>query len=528
MGVVSRAALAELTWLATQPDRTRHQDGPLTKGDHEGMTMLDQTVETVVGLLWSTPMIYLVLAVGLYFTVRLLFPQLRRMSDMARYLLGGGGSAHGVSSFQAFAMALGGRVGVGNIAGVATAIHFGGPGAMFWMWVTAFIGSAVAVVESSLAQVWKQEVNGEYRGGPAFYIEKGLGLKWFAALYALATVLACTITGPSIQAFNIAESANNAFTIDPRITGAVVALLFCAVALGGMKRIGRISGLVVPIMAAAYVLLGLVMLVINADVVPAMFGLIFRSALGGEAMFGGMIGAVIMWGVRRAIYSSEAGTGSGAQASAAAEVSHPVKQGLAQGFSVYVDTLVICTITGLMILSTNSYNVEGPDGQLIVQYAPGLEAGPAYTQAAIDSVFPGLGSGFVAIAMFFFAFTTLLSFSFYADTNIAYLVRSARWERTVNTVFQLVLAGSILLGSFRSSEFAWALADIGIGLYTWINLIALVFLSPTAVAVFKDYERQRRAGQDPVFDPESIGITNAPVWRDIAARHETTTPITPR
>lgn len=173
-----------------------------------------------------------------------------------------------------------------------------------------------------------------------------------------------------------------------------------------------------------------------------------------------------------------------------------------------------------MILSTNSYNVEGPDGQLVVEYAPGLTEGPAYTQAAIDSVFPGFGSAFVAVAMFFFAFTTLLSFGFYADTNIAYLVKSPRTERRVNTVFQLVLAGSILLGSFRSSDFAWALADIGIGLYTWINLIALVFLSPKAVAVLKDYERQRRAGQDPVFDPTVIGITNAPVWKDIAARHE--------
>lgn len=482
--------------------------------------MLDETVTKIVDLLWSTPMIYLVLAVGLYFTVRLLFPQVRRIPDMLRYLFGGGDSARGVSSFQSFAMALGGRVGVGNIAGVATAIHFGGPGAMFWMWVTAFIGSAVAVVESSLAQVWKQEVHGEYRGGPAYYIEKGLGLKWFAALYALATILACTITGPSIQAFNIAESANNAFAIDARITGLVVAILFCAVVFGGMKRIGKVCGLVVPLMAAAYILLGLVMLVINHDVVPQMFGLIFRSAFGGEAMYGGMIGAVIMWGVRRAIYSSEAGTGSGAQASAAAEVSHPVKQGLAQGFSVYVDTLFVCTITGLMILSTNSYNVAGPDGQLVVEYAPGLTEGPAYTQAAIDSVFPGFGSAFVAVAMFFFAFTTLLSFGFYADTNIAYLVKSPRTERHVNTVFQLVLAGSILLGSFRSSDFAWALADIGIGLYTWINLIALVFLSPKAVAVLKDYERQRRAGQDPVFDPTAIGITNAPVWKDIAARHE--------
>lgn len=481
--------------------------------------MLESVVAKLVEWLWSTPMILLVLGVGLYFTIRMVFPQIRRFGDMLRFLVDGGDSARGVSSFQSLCMALGGRIGVGNIAGVATAIHLGGPGAMFWMWVTAVVGSAVAIVESSLAQVWKEEVNGEYRGGPAYYIEKGLKLKWLAAAYAVATVFATTITGPSIQAFNIAESTEVAFGVDPRVTGVVVAALFCAVVLGGMKRIGRVCSFVVPFMAIAYIVLGLVVVAFNASRVPAMFGLIFRSAFGGEAMFGGMLGAIVMWGVKRAIYSSEAGTGSGAQASAAAEVSHPVKQGLAQGFSVYVDTLLVCTITGLMILSTNSYSVVREDGSTVVDHVPGLDAGPAYTQAAIESALPGLGAPFVAVAMFFFAFTTLLSFGFYADTNIAYLLRNNRFERRATVVFQLVLTASIVLGSFRSSDFAWALADVGLGLYTWINLIALVFLTRTAMRVFKDYERQRRAGQDPVFVPEDVGITNAPVWADIARRY---------
>ncbi|GMA42144.1 putative sodium/proton-dependent alanine carrier protein YrbD [Mobilicoccus caccae] len=471
-----------------------------------------------MGWLWSTPMVVLILAVGLFFTLRFAFPQVRRVGDMLRQLARGGDSERGVSSFEALAMALGGRIGVGNIAGVATAIGFGGPGAMFWMWVTAIVGSAVAIVESSLAQVWKEEVAGEYRGGPAYYIEKGIKFRWIAMplaiAYAVSTVFATTITGPSIQAFNIAESVNNAWGVDPRITGIVVAILFCAVVLGGMKRIGKVCGVVVPFMATAYVLLGLVVVALNAPRVPEMFALIFRSAFGGEALYGGMLGAIIMWGVKRAIYSSEAGTGSGAQASAAAEVSHPVKQGLSQGFSVYVDTLLVCTITGLMILSTNSYNVVREDtGQTLVEHVPGLAAGPGYTQAAIESVLPGFGAPFIAIAMFFFAFTTLLSFGFYADTNIAYLMRRKRAGRTVTVIFQLVLAGSILLGSFRSSEFAWALADIGIGLYTWVNLIALVLLIGPAVAVFKDYERQRRSGLNPIFDPEEAGITNAPCGR---------------
>lgn len=480
--------------------------------------MIESFAATLVEVLWSTPLIVLVLAVGVMFTVLMAVPQVRRVGDMFRYLTGGGDSTQGVSSFQAFSMALGGRVGVGNIAGVATAIHFGGPGALFWMWVTAIVGSALAVVESSLAQVWKEEVNGEYRGGPAYYIEKGLGWKWLAAAYAVAGIIAFAFTGPSIQSFNIATSVEAAFAIDPRITGVAVAVLFAAVVFGGMKRIGAVCGILVPFMAAGYIVIGLIIVGANAERVPGMFALIFTSAFGADALYGGMLGAVIMWGVKRAIYSSEAGTGSGAQASAAAEVSHPVKQGLAQGFSVYVDTLFVCTITGLMILATNSYNVMGTEGQLIVEYAPGLKAGPAYTQAAIDSVFPGFGGAFIAVAMFLFAFTTLLSFGFYADTNVAYLLRGHRWEIHVNRAIQVVLAVSIVLGAFRSSEFAWAIADIGVGLYTWINLIAILLLVRPALAVFKDYERQRKAGKDPVFDPDAVGITNAPLWHVIAAR----------
>lgn len=304
--------------------------------------MFENAVNWIVGVLWSTPMLVLVLGVGVWFTIRLAVPQIRRIPDMLRFLFGGSDSTQGVSSFQAFAMALGGRVGVGNIAGVATAIHYGGPGALFWMWVTAIIGAAIAVVESSLAQAYKEEINGEYRGGPAYYIEKGLGWRWLAIAYALAASLAFAVTGPSIQSFNIATSAQTAFGIDPTISGVAVAALFCAVIFGGMKRIGTVCGLVVPFMAGAYILLGIIIVALNAPAIPGMIAHIFASAFGGDALFGGMLGAAIMWGVRRAVYSSEVGIGSGAQASAAAEVSHPVKQGLAQGFSVYVDTPCSC------------------------------------------------------------------------------------------------------------------------------------------------------------------------------------------
>ena len=267
------------------------------------------------------------------------------------------------------------------------------------------------------------------------------------------------------------------------------------------------------------VLLGIVILVMDASRIPEMFRLIFSSAFGGEAVFGGMLGAIIMWGVKRAVYSSEAGTGSGAQASAAAEVSHPFKQGLAQGFSIYIDTLFVCTITGLMILVTGQYNVVGLDEETeIISNIPGVESA-VYTQSAIDSVFPGFGAAFVAIAMFLFAFTTLLSFGFYADTNIAFLFRSGRKERIANVVVQIVLAASILVGAFNKSDFAWNMADIGVGLYSWINLFAMLFLVGTGITVMKDYSEQRKAGLDPIFDPARLGIRNAETWEAIAQRY---------
>ncbi|MDO5629261.1 MAG: alanine/glycine:cation symporter family protein [Mobilicoccus sp.] len=484
---------------------------------------VNEIVEWIAGRLWSNPLVYFVLASGVLFTVALRAAQVTRLPDMIRQLVRGGDSTRGVSSFQAFAMALGGRVGVGNIMGVATAIHFGGPGAMFWMWVTAILGSAIAIVESSLAQVYKREINGEYRGGPAYYMEMGIGWKplgkALAVVYAVAAIIAFTLTGPTIQANSIAASVENAWGVTPWITGVVVAVLFALVIFGGMKRIGQVCGILVPFMAIAYILLGLVVLALDAAAVPEMFRLIFSSAFGGEAMFGGMLGAIIMWGVRRAVYSSEAGTGSGAQASAAAEVSHPVKQGLVQGFSVYVDTLFVCTITGLMILVTGRYNVVGPNDQEIITNLPG-EGHAVYTQSAIDAVFPGFGAAFVAIAMFLFAFTTLLAFGFYADTNVAYLFKGGRIETVAVKVAQGLLAVMIVVGAIRETTFAWNMADIGVGLYTWINLFAMLFLVRKAMQLFGDYVRQRRSGADPVFRPDAIGFADAELWNTIADRYD--------
>lgn len=492
------------------------------------MAFLDNLTGQIYGIIWALPLIFLALGTGLYFTLRMKFPQLRLIKDMVHYLLGRDRkkedrtSKEGMSSFQAFALALGGRVGVGNIAGVATAICFGGPGAVFWMWLIAFIGAGTAFSESALAQAYKTRIDGEYKGGPAYYIEKGMGgstaAKVFAAIFAVAAILANGVTGPTIQAYNFSEAAHNAFGLNVWIGGIIMAICVAIVAFGGAKRLGKVSEMIVPVMAIAYIIIALVILGINFKQIPEMFGMIFKGAFKMDSLYGAIWGSTVMWGVKRGIYSNEAGYGSGAHAAASAEVSHPAKQGLAQSFSVYVDTLFVCTATALMILCTGMFNVynEGT-GVAITENLPGVDAGVGYTQAAIDSVLPGVGSAFIAVAVFFFAFTTLLSFVLYTDVNVSYLLRNKneKTRTTWTTIFRIVIVLIVLIGATRSSAAAWNTADIGIGIMCWINFIALLLLSTKAVKLLKDYERQKHLGLDPVFEPADIGITGAELWNDI-------------
>jgi AGCS family alanine or glycine:cation symporter len=473
----------------------------------------------IAGLLWSKGLVYLCLGAGIYFSCIFKFPQVRLIKDMVRQLFSGKSSAKGISSFQGFAMALGGRVGVGNIAGVATAIYFGGPGAIFWMWLIAFLGAGSAYAESALAQVWKEDIAGDYRGGPAYYIEKGLKNKPFAILFAVVTIIGNGFTGPGIQAFSIADSTKNAFGISPVITGLFVSAIFAFVIFGGVKRIGKFAELVVPFMAAAYIILALIILVVNIRNVPAMFVLIFSSAFNLNAAFGAIFGSAIMWGVKRGIYSNEAGQGTGAQAAGAAEVSHPAKQGLVQAFSVYVDTLFVCTATAIMILSTGNYNVVNPAGGFLVENLPGVAGGVAFTQASINTLIPGLGSPFIAIAVFFFAFTTLLAFGYYADCNVAYLFKKSKHHNTIIMVVRAVLVISTFYGTIRTSDAAWNLADIGVGMMAWLNIITIILLTKPALATLKDYEEQKKMGLDPVFIPERCGIKGAELWNDIVEKN---------
>ena len=475
---------------------------------------MNEFVSMLNGIIWSPALIYLCLGTGLYFSIRTRFMQVRGFGEMIRLMFSGKSSESGVSSFQALAMSLSGRVGTGNIAGVATAITFGGPGAVFWMWMVAFLGASTAFVESTLAQIYKErDDEGMYRGGPAYYIEKCMGQKWYAWIFAVATVIATGLLLPGVQANSIASGLANAWGVDTAVSAACIVILLGFIIFGGVKRIALFAEIVVPFMALAYILVALVIVLLNIDHLPSMIALIFKSAFGLEAGFGAVLGMAVQWGVKRGVYSNEAGQGTGPHPAAAAEVSHPAKQGYVQAFSVYIDTLFVCSATAFMLLSTGMYNVKAPDGSMLANGLPGVEAGAGYTQAAVESVLPGFGSTFVALALFFFAFTTIVAYYYMAETNIAYINRKVH-RPWLSFVLKIGIMAAVTYGSVKSAGAAWDLGDVGVGLMAWLNIIAILIIQKPALLALKDYEAQKKAGKDPTFNPEKLGIKNAAFWAE--------------
>ena len=463
-------------------------------------------------IIWSSALIYLCLGSGLYFSLRTRFLQVRHFRHMLKLMRAGRSSESGVSPFQALTMSLSGRVGTGNIAGVATAIAMGGPGAVFWMWMVAFLGASTAYVEATLAQIYKEyDDNGEYRGGPAYYIEKAMGQDWYAWLFAVATIIAVGFCLPGIQANSIVAAMGNAWSIPPLATALFIAMGVALIIFGGVKRIAHFTQVAVPAMAAGYIAIALLVLAVNIDQFPGVIKLIISSAFGMEAGFGAIIGMAVQWGVKRGIYSNEAGQGTAPHAAAAAEVSHPAKQGLVQAFSVYVDTLMICTATAFMILMTGLYNVAGPEGAMLYEGIAGAEAGPAYVQASFDTVLPGFGSGILAIALLFFAFTTIIAYYYVAETNVVYINRKVHRGWLVLLLKALLLT-SVMYGALKSADVAWALGDVGVGLMAWLNIVAILIIQKPAILALKDYETQLDQGVNPVFDPEKLGIEKADFW----------------
>jgi AGCS family alanine or glycine:cation symporter len=466
---------------------------------------------------WGIPIIVFLMATGLYFSFRTRFIQVRYFRRMIRMLLSGKSSQSGISSFQAFALALSGRVGTGNIAGVATAIALGGPGAVLWMWILAFFGAATAYVEASLGQIYKEKIDGHYRGGPAFYILKGIRNKYFAMLFAVITIISLGLLLPGIQSNAICDAFHNSFQIDKRIVAGVVVLLLALIIFGGVKRLAKVAEYMTPFMAIGYVLIAGVILVMNCEHIPDMFMLIFRSAFGLESAMGGIVGSAIIMGVKRGVFSNEAGQGTAPHAAAACEVSHPSKQGLVQAFSVYVDTLLVCSATAFIILITGMYNVYNDDGTVLFR-GGGLPLsetgyGPVFTQLAVDASIPGFGSDFVAIALFFFAFTTIMSYYFQAETNVYFIFRSKRTSFYMINILRIAILAVTFFTGINAMTLAWNMADIGVGVMAWLNLIALILLQKTALKTFFDFEKQLKSGiENPVFNPDKLGIKNTDEW----------------
>lgn len=533
------------------------------------LNALATTIQTVNGWVWSPVLVALCLLAGLYFSLRTRFVQVRRLGQMVRLLFSTDQTQKtGITSFQAFALALSGRVGTGNIVGVATAIGFGGPGAIVWMWIIAFFGAGTAFVEATLAQIYKENHHGQFRGGPAYYIEKGLRSPFFACVFAVLAAVACGVLLPPVQCNGIALSFARTFDVGPWLVGLGVALLIGLVIMGGVKRISNVAQVVTPFMAILYILLSLVVLVIHWRLVPGVLLEMLRSAIGVGQVGSAILGSTIAWGVKRGIYSNEAGQGTGPIVAAAAKVSHPVKQGLVQAFSVYIDTLLVCSATAIMILACKTYNivdqvVQTPSGPVVTYLqqnaaAPLGEPGVYYTSNALGTVVsPRVGDMIVSIALFFFAFTTIMAYYYYAETNLVYLFsrfRQRRMERMRKRMAQHVSSDdalelermrmlidkqdahlgddkgerravwllrigtvvAVFCGSLAGSGIVWTLGDIGVGAMAWINLVAILLLSPGALRALRDYERQQREGKEPRFEPDALAIKGADFWAEAA------------
>ena len=455
--------------------------------------MLERVVSSINSIVWNPVLVALLIVAGLYFSVRTRFVQVRKFSTMLRSLFSKKEGAKGISSFEAFCIALSGRVGTGNIVGVATAIAFGGPGAVFWMWVVAFFGASTAFVESTLAQIYKFPHHSGYRGGPFSFIEQGLGKRWLGIVFAVITLLACGFFLTTVQANGVSSAMKNAFPVTPLASGIAMAVLLGLVVFGGVQRIAKVASIVTPFMALGYILMSLVVIGFHIQEVPAVLGAIVTNAFGIHPVCGGIIGSTIAMGVKRGIFSNEAGQGTGAIVSAATDVPHPAQQGLAQAFSVYVDTLLVCTATALMILCSGTYNIFGNTGEMLYAGAP--ELGNNYvnfTQSAVDSVFAGFGSQFVSIAMVFFAFSTIMAYYFYAETSLIYLFRGreGRAENIAIRVFQVLMLTAVIFGAVREADLIWQLGDIGVGLMAWVTVVSILILCPQAIRSLKEFENK--------------------------------------
>ena len=455
------------------------------------MGLLNSMVDSINTLLWSYVLIVVLVGCGIYFTLSTKFVQLRMLPEMIRLLTEGVGAkteGSSINSFQAFCVSTASRVGVGNIAGVAIAIVTGGPGAVFWMWVIAFIGCATGFVESTLAQIYKiQRPDGSFHGGPAYYIKNALHQPGIAKLFAVLLSVTFGLIYNSVQANTIALSASTAFNVPSYVTAGVLAFFTGLVICGGVQRIAQVTEFLVPIMAGLYILVAIIITVMNIEQVPAMFALIIHDAFSPQAAVGGGLGSVILTGVKRGLFSNEAGEGSVPNAAATADVSHPVKQGLIQAFGVYVDTWLVCSATAFIVLLTGQYTVGGE------------LTGIALAQASLASIFGASAPAAVSFMILMFAFSSIVGNYYYSEINIAFFEGKGK---TGLYLFRAFVIGMVIFGSMAELSLVWNLADLFMGLLCLTNLYAITRLYKYVRVTFDSYlEQKRQRITEPVFDP---------------------------
>ena len=467
--------------------------------------MFNNLLASLNDFLYSYILIFLLVAAGIYFSIRTKFVQFRLISDAIKALkekAEKNDNGKSVSSFQALMISTASRVGTGNIAGIATAIVAGGPGAVFWMWVMAIVGGASAFVESTLAQVYKVKDGKEFRGGPSYYIERALGKRWLGILFSIL-LIACFAYGfNGLQTYNMSSALeyyipNYSDTILPAVVGLLIAAATAFVIFGGVHRIGFISSVIVPIMAGIYILMGIFITLTNLDRVPEMFSLIFEGAFDFRAIFGGFAGSTVLIGIKRGLFSNEAGMGSAPNASATATVSHPVKQGMVQVLSVFIDTLMICTTTAFILL------LSGVTG------IPEKLDGIPYVQAAISANVGSLGIHFITFSIFAFAFTSLIGNYYYAESNILFIKNN----RILLNVFRITCLIAIFLGAQADFSTVWNLADVLMGFMAIENILVIFLLGGIAFKVLDDYTKQKKQGIDPVFKAKNVGLNNTDTWK---------------
>ena len=469
------------------------------------MDFLNYIIGQINMVLWSYVLIALLLLSGLFYTLRTGFAQGRLLGDMVALITGKLSSlrdgekkiAGQVTGFQAFCIAVASHVGTGNLAGVAIAVVVGGPGALFWMWIIALLGAATSLIENTLAQTYKvKDGKGGFRGGPSYYMEKALGQKTLGYIFSIIVIVTFAFVFNTVQANTIAQAFETTFNLGGVISGVILAALTALIIFGGLHRIANVVGFLVPIMAIGYVVVAVIVLALNIHHIPRLFMSIIEAAFGLKQAVGGAIGVAMLQGIKRGLYSNEAGMGSAPNAAATSNVSHPVKQGLLQAFGVFVDTILICSATGFIVL-------------LYPDFATTAKEGIQVTQDALAYSIGSWGKDFITLCIFLFAFSSLVGNYYYGEANLEFLTK----RKSSMLIFRVLTVACVFLGSVAKLAFVWNIADVSMGIMALMNIIVIAILSPKAIAIIRDYIRQRKEGKNPVFKAKDIpGLENTECW----------------